>query len=283
MPKPKDGKDLAGTREFFTGLQSSFASAATLYEGPLKALFDETAAKLKAVLDGLPAAASDNWCLTDKLDWFFDSLNSCSSLLTSVTLELQKAKTTLASAAGDTLTAALAAGTHLTKATHEEAVTAAVEAAIAKRIGEQGDLIARTQVNSLCSAAKAMGIEEGRKALAEEVAAKEAVEKLVGERKAALTTAGLPLPEAQVEAVLRDTEEIFTAARTLATTRLTAFTEAGLDLPAELAANAWLPEKEFQAFHKTVTGITALKRPALMPSPFATGPEPATGGKRLIA
>lgn len=298
MPKPKDTKDLTGLRGFFDGMQAQFASAATVYDGPLKAMFDEVSTKLKSVLDGLPTVPSNEWCLTDKLDWLFDSLTGASSLLSAVTLELQKAKQDLAVAAtrasaADTLTSALAAGTHLTKETHEAAVTAAVEAAIAKRTGADGDLMPRTQANSLCSAAKDLGITEGREALTKELAAAAQAEKLVTDRKAALTTAGIALPgtgaepmvEAEVNRILRASEEDFTAARTQVTTRLTGFTEAGITLPADLAANVWLPEREFGVFQKTVAGITALKRTGGRPgSPFAGNPEPepAKGGKRMV-
>jgi hypothetical protein len=293
IKKPTDTKDLAGFKEFFTGLQSQFASAATLYEGPLKSLYEETVTKLNGVLTGLKEAG-ENWNLTDKLDWLFDSMASTSALLSNVTLELQKAKADKAAAdaleatrasAADALTAAVGAGTHLTKAAHDAAVTAAVTAAIAERTGEKGDLTPRAQVNSLCSAAKDLGIAEGRKLVEDELAAKAAADKLVADRKAALTTAGLPLPEATVEAVLRAPEKEFTAAQTLVVERQKGFTEAGIDLSPELAASLWLPADQFNIFNTTVRGVTALKRTTGRPaSPFATGiGEPTAGsGKRMV-
>jgi len=41
-------------------------------------------------------------------------------------------------------------------------VSTAVEAAIAARTGEKGDLVPKTTVNQLCSAAKDLGIKQGR-------------------------------------------------------------------------------------------------------------------------
>ena len=98
------------------------------------------------------------------------------------------------------------------------------------------------------------------------------------DRKAALTTAGLPLPDADGSAILRATEELFTAAKTTVEARLKAITEAGLELPAELLAAVWGAEAEYKKFHKTVTSIPALKVRAGLATaePFAT--LPAGGG-----
>ena len=84
-------------------------------------------------------------------------------------------------------------------------------------------------------------------------------DKLVTDRTAALTTAGLPLPEPDQAAILRGTDELFNAAKTTVEARLKGITEAGLQLPAELLSACWQPEAEYQKFHKTVTSIPALK------------------------
>jgi len=270
---PANAQDLKGFREFMSGLRTSYASAATIYEGPTKTLFDEVAAKFKTILDGLPAESNGDWCLTDKLDWLFDSLSGARSICDSLLLELSKAKTTASAAALET---AVAAGTHLTKEAHDAAVTAAVDAAIAKRTAADGDLVPQDRVNQLCSAAQLKGINEGREQLKAEMATALAAEQTATARTTALTTAGLPLPDADVAAILREPEEKFAAAKTLAQERLAAFTTAGITLEGELAAGVWLPENEFKKFHKTVSAIPALRRAAPAAEPFAT--PPAGGG-----
>jgi len=98
-------------------------------------------------------------------------------------------------------------------------------------------------------------------------------DKLAADRTAGLTTAGLPLPEAEVSAILRASEDAFNAAKTLAETRLKGLTEAGLELPAELLSACWGSEAEFKKFQKTVTSIPALKKGGTFKAePFATPP-----------
>jgi len=137
---------------------------------------------------------------------------STSGLLTQLGLDLSKHKQMASAAearlltssppnvglASDALAAALTAGAHLIKADHETAITKAVDAAIAARTGAQGDLVPKTTVDQLCSAAKDLGVKEGRAAEQADAAALLAAEKLATDRTAALTTAGLPLPEADV-------------------------------------------------------------------------------------
>jgi len=276
MPIPKT-KDLNGVREFFTNLKTQFASAAATQEGPIKSLFDEVTGKLQSVLAGLPLNVES------EPDWLFDSLSSTTNLVSLLSLELSRVRT--AASVTDTLSAALAAGTHLSKADHEAGVKAAVATAIAERTGDKGDLVTKTTVDQLCSAAKDLGIKEGRASLQSELDARLAGDKLASDRTAALTAAGIPLPESEVAAVLRASEDHFVAARTTVETRLKAFTEAGLELPSDLLANCWLPESDFKKFQKTVTSIPALKvrGGAVAAEPFASPPVGGGSGSGATA
>jgi hypothetical protein len=277
MPLPKSNQDLTGVREFIANLHTQFASAATVIGPACATLFDEVARKLKGVLDGLPkdetAATHAGWALPE--NWAFEALGAANNLVSGLSLEVGRQKQ-LASAAvlnigPNVLSDAVKAGTHIPKADHDAAVSAAVSAATA-------DLVPKAKVDQLCSAAKVLGATEGRAALQAEIAAKAAGDKLVTDRTAALTTAGLPLPDADGSAILRATEELFTAAKTTVEARLTAITEAGLQLPSELLSAVWGAEAEYQKFHKTVTSIPALKVRAgqATAEPFAT--LPAGGG-----
>jgi hypothetical protein len=277
MPLPKSNKDLTGVREFVANLHTQFASAATVIGPACATLFDEVAGKLKGVLEGLPkdetAATHAGWALPE--NWAFEALGAANNLVSGLSLEVGRQKQ-LASAAvlnigPNVLGDAVKAGTHLPKADHEAAVAAAVAAATA-------NLVPKDKVDQLCSAAKSLGATEGRAALQAELDAKLAGDKLVTDRTAALTTAGLPLPEADQTAILRGTDEFFNAAKTTVEARLKGITEAGLQLPAELLSACWQPEAEYQKFHKTVTSIPALKGRAglVTAEPFAT--LPAGGG-----
>ena len=284
---PKSSQDLEGLKAFFTNLRTQFASAAGVYEGPIQAMFTEVTGKLETVLAGLPKTADSGWCLTEKLDWLFDSLSSTSSLINGLTLELAKLK-----AEKDAMAATLAALPPVGAPPPEDPAAAAtklqlaIDAAIAARTAEAGDLVPKSTVEQLCSAAKALGISEGRTAVELEHAAEVAAAQLQATRATALTTAGLPLPDASVASVLRASEELFTAARATAETRLQALTAAGLELSPALLANVWAPASHYDVFQSLVTGIAALKRAPRPPAsePFASGPagSGATPAKHML-
>ena len=277
MPLPKSNKDLTGVREFVANLHTQFASAATVIGPACATLFDEVAGKLKGVLEGLPkdesAATHAGWALPE--NWAFEALGAANNLVSGLSLEVGRQKQ-LASAAvlnigPNVLSDAVKAGTHWLKADHDAALASAVASATT-------NMVPKASVDQLCSAAKMLGATEGRAALQAELEAKTAGDKLVTDRTAALTTAGLPLPEPDQAAILRGTDELFNAAKTTAQARLKGITEAGLQLPAELLSACWQPEAEYQKFHKTVTSIPALKVRAgqVTAEPFAT--LPAGGG-----
>jgi hypothetical protein len=277
MPLPKSNKDLTGVREFVANLHTQFASAATVIGPACATLFEEVAGKLKGVLEGLPkdetAATHAGWALPE--NWAFEALGAANNLVSGLSLEVGRQKQ-LASAAvlnigPNVLSDAVKAGTHFPKADHDAAVAAAVATATA-------NMVPKDKVDQLCSAAKSLGATEGRAALQAELDAKLAGDKLATDRTATLTTAGLPVPDADQAAILRGTDELFNAAKTTAETRLKGITEAGLQLPAELLSAVWGAEPEYQKFHKTVTSIPALKVRAgqVTAEPFAT--LPAGGG-----
>ena len=276
MPLPKSNKDLTGVRDFVANLHTQFASAATVIGPACATLFDEVAGKLKGVLEGLPkdetAATHAGWALPE--NWAFEALGAANNLVSGLSLEVGRQKQ-LASAAvlnigPNVLSDALKAGTHLLKADHDAALASAVATATA-------NMVPKDKVDQLCSAAKSLGATEGRAALQAELDARLAGDKLATDRTAALTTAGLPVPDADQTAILRGTDELFSAAKATAETRLKGITEAGLQLPAELLSAVWGGEPEYQKFHKTVTSIPALKRAGQVTAePFAT--LPAGGG-----
>jgi hypothetical protein len=273
---PKDSKDLEGVRGFFSGLRQQFASTATIYTGPIKSLFDDVVAKLDAALAALPKMGDANFSLNEQLGTVFSLLSCANNCASTVSLELSKVKQQMASIGPEAIAAAVKAGTYIPKTDFETAVSAAVAA----RTVEGGDLVPKETVNQLCSAAKDLGLKEGRTARDGELAATKVADELATGRRTALTTAGLPLPEAEVEAILRADEPTFTAARTLTETRLKGFTEAGIELTPELLGKAWLPEAAFGVFQKTVSAIPSLKR-STAPEPLAGG-APDNAGKKMV-
>ena len=276
---PKNGKDVEGVRNFLTNFQQ-LCSTSAIYEGPLKQLFDELGAKLKAALEALPKDSTGNWSVNDQADSLFSLLACANNAAAALGLELSKLKNQMAGMV--VLDDVLAAGTVIKKDDVAGQVTAAVTAAIAERTGEKGDLTTKELSQQLCSASHAKGIEEGIAQRNQQLADEQAALKVVSDRKQELTTAGLPLPEAEAETILKAAQADFDAAKTTTTARLKKFTEAGIDLPASLAGKVWLPEAGYKTFESTVFGVAELKNKKPVDEPLATGGLPAAGGGKII-
>jgi len=266
---PKGSKDISGIQGFLTTIRDQFASTATVYEGPIRDLFNDVTTKLEAALAALPKTTDCNWSLDDKLEQFFSLIAAANNVVASLGLELNKLKQEHASALA---------------AIKPVDVEAALATRIAERTGEKGDLTTKELTQQLCSAAKLAGIAEGVAQRNAELATEAAAIATAAERKTALTTASLPLPEGAMEALLRGTAEAFEAAKTTAADRLKKFTEAGITLPPALLGNVWLGASDYQTFESTAMGCMAsLKRtPAKVDEPLAGLVSPAAGGKIVL-
>ncbi len=143
----------------------------------------------------------------------------------------------------------------------KEAVAVRVQQEVST-LTSKGDLVPKETVNQLCATAKATGLTEGEAKVRTEVAAKEALATKVKERTATLQTAGLPIPEAEVEALLGGTDEVFNAHKARCEKQLGDFKSKGLQLNADnpLRAKAWLDEGKFKDFLGMADAIPALKR-----------------------
>jgi hypothetical protein len=278
MVLPKDSKDLPGVRNFLDGVKQ-LCSASSIYEGPIKQMFDDLKAKLEAALAALPKESNATWSVNDQADQLFSLLACANNVAAALGLELGKMKSQMAGMLPPTaIEDAITAGTIIKKDDLEARITAA----IAERTGEKGDLTTKELSQQLCSASHQKGIEEGIKQRNAELAAEQAAVTTANERKTAITNAGLPLPEAAFEAVLKAEAAAFEAAKTAAADRLKKFTEAGLELPANLLGKVWAPEADFKAFESTVMSIPALKKVTRPDEPLATGTTGGGSGKMIV-
>lgn len=158
----------------------------------------------------------------------------------------------------------------------KHALNSAVDAAVAERI-KNGDLIAKADVDNrvtaeiarrttagdlipkdthtqLCSAAKELGIKEGRTAAEQVAATEKAQRETVEKRRASLVTNGLPIPAKEIDKILGGTDEEFGARQTEAKNRMEALTKRGISLNAQdpFWSNVWLDKEAYTNFETLV-------------------------------
>lgn len=281
---PKNSKDIAGLRAFLTSVKDQNCSLMSKYAEPIKQLAESLNTQLQAVLAALPTDDAKNceWCTEDVLIQLFNSLNCSNAICAQLGLELSKigaaTGTTTAAEVDAEVQRRIAAGELFPKTNFDTAVAAAVEAR-----ATSGELVPKTMVEQLCADARTKGVSEGRTQLQGELDAAAAAEKLVTTRREGITTAGLPLPPAEAEALFRETDENFTAAQARFTAREEALKKEGITLASDdLRANLWLDDKAFGTFERTVKSIPSLRG---TPEPLATPPGAPSGNtpSRMIA
>jgi hypothetical protein len=267
---PKDSKDLPGLKKFFEGVKQ-LCSASDTFDGPIRQMMEDLKTRVDAALTAMPQDESANWMVNEKVTDLLNLLGCANNLAAGLMLELNKMKTQMAGMV--VLEDAVAQGIVVKK----DAVPELIQTAIAERTGEAGDLTTKELAQQLCSAAEQKGIQQGIQQRNDQLAAEAAAATAAEERKTALTTAGLPLPEGGVEAILKAEKAAFEAARTTAQDRFKKLTEAGLDLEVlkPQLGKIWGAEAEYKTFESTVLNIPALKKPARVDEPLAS---PALGG-----
>lgn len=276
LPK---GKDLESVRAFLAGVKT-LASTATIYEGPIRTMFEELQAKVEAALAALPKTTDANWSVNDQADQLLGLLGCCNNVAATLGLELNRTRQTMAGMV--VLADEVTAGRVILATGLDAIVTTKIGEAIALRTADKGDLVTRATMLSMCGASEAAGIQKGIDQHTAALAAAAAIEAKAAERKTALTTAGIPLPEAALDAVLRGEDAVFAAAQTLAGDRLKKLTTAGIHLTPDLLGKVWLDEAGYKTFESTVHSIPALKRVAAPDEPLAAPTGGGSDGKRII-
>jgi hypothetical protein len=277
MILPKNSKDIEGMRSFVSGIKVQFCSLQSVYDGEIRKLIDAVVASAESVLSKLPAAdVKSDWNADDVLQSLCCCLSSTNAILTQASLELNKLKQGLASAVSTEIEKQITEGALVRK----DEVVAKVDAAVTAKTAS-GELVPKDTVAQLCSNAKVNGEQAGRAALQAELGQKAAADTMAAERKTALTTAGKALPPAQVEAILRASQEEFAAAEKKFDARMQTFTAAGFSLTPELAARCWLGDEQFAVFEAAVKDIPALKGTGTQPEPFTGKPDPTQPAVKL--
>jgi len=196
--------------------------------------------------------------------------NSMCSLLTNNITEMKKgAMNALNSAVDAAITERISKGELVAKADVEGRVTTAVKAGIDAEIGNRitaGALVAKDTHTQLCSAAKELGLKEGRTAAEVSAAAEKARIETIATRKTLLATNGIPLPTGDIDAILAGTDEEFSALQATAKSRMENLMSKGVALNSDHAlwGNIWKPEAEYKTFESLAESMVSGE-------PFANG------------
>lgn len=270
---PKSAKDVKGIRSMMTSIKTQLCSAAEAFSAPLKEMFSEVGKKFEAVIAALPKEDGADWSVECQLENLFGCLACASGAASQAALEISKLreeKAELSRQFAANLEAEIAKKINAGELFSKDAHTKALEG-----------LVPQATVTQLCAEAQNKGMEAGMKKLRDEQAVAEANRTVITTRRAALQKANFPIPDAQFESALGGEEKDFEAAKKLVETRRDGLKQKGIQLnTAELQANLWLPEAQWNVFEKTVSNIPALK---ITPEPFAAGPrEGAKTGRPLI-
>lgn len=287
MPKPTDGtdpKDLKVIKQVLEATRNQVNSSLELLDEPLRGMFTNIKGQFDTMLAQLPPTEQVRGALD--LGWELQSLHSCFQSLNSMFEMLnqslsaaRKDAANMPAKIADAIKAKVDAGELIAK----DAVAGLIATEVTKKI-TAGELVAKEVHTQLCSEAKNLGLTEGEAKLRKEQADAAAAATLIAERKTALQTAGLPLPEGAVESVLGAADDVFTAARTEVATRVKDLQKIGVANNSPLLAKAWLPKEQYDTVHATTretlatlkTGGEPFAKPGEVVS--ASGP----GGKFFV-
>lgn len=276
------------TRAALTGILQSLNSAAAMLPGgdmskleePFASAFKNLHEQCSAVLGKMPTIHQASTALELEA-----MLSHCASALGSAQATLSLFTNHVAS-----LNQKLAAATDQTRIATQ--LASAVDAEIAARV-EKGDLITsarltelktsgelveKTVVQELCSASKKQGLEEGAAAEQAKLAAEKERARIVDSRKTLCEQASLPVPPAELEAVLAGTEDEFNAARTAAASRVEVLKKNKMSVQ-HLASAVWGNEAAWRTVESAIAALPGKTQADITAVPPAATPAP---GKRVI-
>lgn len=271
IPELKDIKDIKAVRAFYEQQRQALCSMADNLEEPLKGHFNNLKKKYDDVLDSLPPTEQVPAALEagKHLSALYSILSAANGLMCSLNSALNGVKTAATALNSETLARAvqdkITAGELVPKSVLDGKVTAEIE-----RLAKSGDYVPKATVQQLCSEARSAGIAEGESKVRQEASASAEKAKLVETRKAQVHTAGLPLPESEIERVLGGSESDFAATLKKAQDRFAGLKRhSALNSKSPLMAKIWLGEPEFVTFEQLLKDTIG--------EPLAGGPRAEVG------
>lgn len=265
---PQDPKNAKALRDFFANTRTQMCSLGEQLGEPWLTHFNNIKSQYDALLaqlgttDQVPAALD----ASAQLSALYSMLVSANSLTALIGSQMQMMKQTSATQLNSAVEAAIAEKLAAGELVKADAVIVKVQEAITSKT-QAGELVPREQHTQLCSAAKATGLEEGKAAVLEEQKAEALRKQTIETRKAALQTAGLPLPETDLEKLLGGTDEEFAAVQTKVDTRVKTL-KAKNAFHSQIGKFMWLGDSEYAAFEALAGEIRkSTSEPLAQPNP----------------
>lgn len=249
---PENIKDVKAVRKFYEDQRQALCSMADGLEEPLKGHFNTLKKKYDEVLDSLPPTEQVPAALEAgrHLSALYSILSAANGLMCSLNSALNSVKTAGAALNSEAVNKAIqdkiATGELFPKSVFDSKVTAEVE-----RLTKSGEYVSKATVQQLCSEAKNAGILEGENKVRQESQASADRARLVETRKTQVQTAGLPLPETEIEKILGGSETEFAAQLKKAQDRFGNLKKhSALNSKSPLMAKIWLADSEFSTFEQ---------------------------------
>jgi hypothetical protein len=235
----------------------------------LKAQYDTALEQLPAT-DQVPEALKANTVLQA----FYSCLSGANALCSLMASKLNSSATETATALNSAVDARILDLLAKGELVKKDGIDKLIAHGIAAKT-TAGELVAKATVTQLCSEARTAGLTEGESKVRVEVQAQAERTTRIGARKTALQTAGLPMPDAALEALLGGTEEEFTTIKTTAQNRIDALRKRGVALNAKssLLGKVFLPEAQWKPLEDLV--VETLSSGA---DPLITSANPVAGG-----
>jgi hypothetical protein len=253
---PENIKDVKAVRKFYEDQRQALCSMADGLEEPLKGHFNTLKKKYDEVLDALPPTEQVPAALEAgrHLSALYSILSAANGLMCSLNSALNSVKTAGAALNSEAVNKAIqdkiATGELFPKSVFDSKVAAEVERVVAVR-KDSGEYVSKATVQQLCSEAKNAGILEGENKVRQESQASADRARLVETRKTQVQTAGLPLPEAEIEKILGGSETEFAAQLKKAQDRFGNLKKhSALNSKSPLMTKIWLADSEFSTFEQ---------------------------------
>lgn len=289
MILPTDPKDIKAIREFFTQQRQSVCSMADCLEEPWKSHFNSLKGEYDKALEALPASDQAPAALEANrhLQYFCSLLCQATALNHALGAHMQSLKSTNQQAFNSAVEAALAEriknGIVVPAAEVNSRVNSGVDAAVTAEIERRikaGELLAKETATGLATQARENGLKEGRELLQKEIDLKTAASQQAEGRKAKLATAGFPVPDKDIIALLGGTDEEFDKRKKEAEGRLEGLKKKNSALNSKNAVwgAVWLPESEWKSFEKIIADIPGMNG-SQVPEPLAGG---GGGGNKSV-
>lgn len=288
MILPTDLKDIKAIREFYTQQRQAMCSMADCLDEPFKTHFMSLKGEYDKALETLPPsdqapAAMD---VNRALQTFCSLLLQVNAINSAMGAHMQSLKsqssTAFNSAVDAEITKRISGGVLVPVAEVNTRVNSGVDTAVTTEVERRlkaGELLTKDIATGLVTQARENGLKEGRETLQKEIDAKTATTQQVEGRKTKLATAGFPIPDKDIVALLGGTDAEFDKRKAEAETRFEGLKKkiSALNSKNPVWGAVWLPEEQWKTFTNLIADMPGMNGTAAHEPLAAPGGLPGQG------